>query len=589
MMQTLTKIAIGAIIVIVIALAAIYVGIQTNGITFTSMTGYSSSCTGFNDIALSGPVDYVSNDPKLGTKSWLLTVVQNCMGRYAVGTIDSQEIKDTADKATAEYDLKISTTVDEQKCEYPIQVQGKSIRHMNYETKTLYLGIGSGDWENQCEAKTGYRYFQKKGWDYTCWWTTTTAQHGVVGTSALTFKSTITLEAKGEKHTQTISSYGPGSVYFDNNIAYVYWNGNLVSGEQCPIASDYKVSAAYQNGAWRTIDESVFQSYLTYDESGFYNCLQRYVDYGTETPKSCQDSYSYYESNALSGKTLTSSGGSVATVLGTLSNGKVYLELSKLIQYPMLSMKINANWIGIYIPVGKPQITFVSSQPFQTGTNGIINVEVKNIGTALGAFGVYAECPSGISQTGGTQYVDVLPNEIGKVSIPVTATCGEETTKTCTVYAYDRNNPAEKVSKSVSATCKPIILCTAGEMRCNGNWIEQCNDKGSGWVQKNECKDGCEIKNNVPTCKEIINPCNYNSQCEPERGENVYNCIDCGGSICNNNLVCESDLGENAQNCSDCQDWMTYAGIGVLIIVVAIFVYVAYKQRKPGRKRYYRR
>jgi len=580
-MKTRSKIIVGSILTLLL-FTSVMALVYFQNVSLPQFAVTTATCTGFNDIALSGPVDYVSNDPKLQGKAWLLTVVQNCMGRHAVGIIDADSIADAGDDAKAEYDLKIETSVDEQKCNYNIKVDGIPVKHMNHETVELWYNpligeAGCKDWFTEnCYNRDGYfiasgkHPFGVKTW-CTCFFTTGTTPHGILETPKLDFKSTIKLTAKGESYEKTISSTGPGSVTFDNNIAYVYWNGNLVSGEQCPIASDYRVSAAYVNGYWKTIDENYYQQYLGYHQSGMENCIDRYVEYGSETPDTCTNSYNTHESNALAGKSLYSTGGSKAVTYGQVINGRAELTLSKIIQYPLLSMKVNADWLGVFIPVGQPKITFVQSLPFTTGTSGVIDVELKNVGNGLGSFDVYADCPAPFSKP-GSQTIQLYPQETGRISLIITAGVAKETTGQCTVHAYDKNNPENKDSKTVTVTAKPIITCTVGDTRCNGNYIERCTD-GTKWDQIQLCDYGCEIKEGKAACKEQTKKCNYNGICEPNLGETIASCpTDC--------YVVDGD--------GDGEELMKYLPYIVVILVLVLAGVVIYKRKGKGRKKYYR-
>lgn len=568
-MNKLTMGILGAIVVVAIVLVA--AGFNYGNVPLATLSG---GCVGFNDIALSS-VDYLSNDPVLGGKSWVLTVVQNCQGRYAVGSFDRSKLQDTQDGAKAEYDLKITTTLDEQKCEYPIQVQGTPIYHANYESRELWLGWGSGEWQTECMNKPGALYFAKKGgsWEYTCFWVTETAKHGILGTSSTTFKSTIKLESHGETKTATISNQGPGSAQI-GDVGTAYWNGNLVTGDQCPSASDYRVSAAYQNGVWKTIDESKYQEYLGHHQSAFENCINRYIEYGTETASSCISSYNVKESNALSGKQLVSVGGSIGQTYGTTYNGKVVLEPVKLLQYPMITLRLNVAWLGLFIPVGQPKVIYASSQPFRTGTTGIIDSQVQNVGDGSGSFNVYATCPAPFSQSGGSHTVYLAPNEVTSVSIPITASASQEQTGTCQVCAQDKNEPSKKHCRDVTVTVKPQVVCTPNERRCNGNYIEQCSSEGTGWTSVQECDLGCEIKSGQPSCKTQTAPICGNGICET--GETYLTCSkDCG-------------TGPSPQPGPEI-DYNTL-GIIALIAVIAIFGVIVYKQKKgKGRSRYVRK
>lgn len=502
-------------------------------------TPMSVVCNGFSDLSL-GQVNFVSFDPQINGQSWVLTVVQNCQGQYAVGIIDSSQIKD--ENTEAKYDLKITTNVDNQKCNYPISYQNTQIKHMNYQTKICYLGLvcdgtlgyNALDWKNECKAKSGYYAWiehllgTSDPYSYTCFWTTDSAGYGIVGTSSLSFQSTISAEVQGETKTATISSLGAGSAWLGDKV-YATWQGNLVSGDSCPNSGDYHISAAYVNGQWRTINNDNYNTWKTYNDAGMINCLDRYNG-RTETPTSCMNNYNTLESNALSGKTLISPGGSQAYATGSQNNGQVIIDLNKMIQFPVLTMHVKADWLGIFVPVGKPQIVSLSMPDFQTGTVSNIKVDVKNIGDGDGSFGVYATCTGGFSQQGGEQYINLGSGSSGTVYISVTATCNQETTGSCTVNAYDRNQPNNKDSGSVSGKCKPIILCTANEWRCNGQWREQCNQAGTSWNGVQKCDKTCEMKGFEAVCSDS------NQTCKRE-GEA------CGiGNICCQDLKCTSGL-----------------------------------------------
>jgi hypothetical protein len=219
----------------------------------------------------------------------------------------------------------------------------------------------------------------------------------------------------------------------------------------------------------------------------------------------CVEEYNSYSSYALQPKYLyfySYDGKILATGVpsGNEYSGKVTLTVNKLLQFPVLTLKIKADWLGVYIPVGKPLITSVSSTEFQTGGVSYITTKVKNVGDALGSFGVYAQCNQPFSFIGTTEFISLNPNEEGIVNLKISGTCSQKTQGSCVVYAYDRNNPNNKDSKTVSVSCTPIVLCNAGETRCNGKVIEQCNQAGSGWNAIQTCDYTCEIKEGKATC-----------------------------------------------------------------------------------------
>ena len=464
-------------------------------------------------------VDFLSNDPQLSGKVWLLTMAQNDYGQYAVGSFTKDQIKDG--DTQAQYDLTVRMDVLDETCSYPITYTGVPIKSMSSETQTCWMGITcngkigykSEDFQHDCQLKPGFYAFGKKSasWDYICFWTTTTAYNGNVLTPTLTFSSKLSAASHGETVSGTISSASARSVWLGDKVLAT-WTGNLNTGEQCPISSDYGIAAAYVGGTWRITDKGRFDDYKTYDISGMMDCISRLVNYGTETGTSCTQAYNTYASNVLLAKTFTSpTGGTTATATGTQNNGQVKMILNKMIQYPVITFHIKAEWIGIVIPVGKPDILSISSKDFKTGDVGYIVANVKNVGTGDGSFSFYATCPSPFGQSGTSPTASLAVGETKAINIPVTAVCSEDTTKSCTVRAYDINQPNNYDDAAVSLTCKPILLCNAGETRCNGNVIEQCNAAGSGWCTQLSqecpkvafCSAGCEMVSGVPTCSKV--------------------------------------------------------------------------------------
>lgn len=555
---------IGIFLIAVIVLVAI--GVNYGSVPYTA---FPTGCTGFNDISLSS-VDYLSNDPVLGGESWVLTVIQNCMGRYAVGSFSKSNIQDPADNAQATKDFKLTMTLDEQKCEYDIREQGFPILTLKQETRHLWkLGLGASEFEAECTAKPYSLSFNKKGWYYTCFWGVETAKHGTLSSADINFKSTIKLEVPGQTpQTATITNQLTRSVDI-GTIGTAYWNGNIVTGDSCPSASADRISVAYQNGVWKMIDESKYQTYLVHHQAEVKICISNYLKSLGDTPNTCVEKYNIVSSNALAGKKLISDGGTLGTTFGSVSDGKVFLNLVKTIQYPMITLRLNVDWIGIFIPVSQPKVIYTSSKTFRTGETGYINAQIKNDGTGVGSFNVYADCNSPFGSD-SSRIVSLAADTSTTISIPVTVSASKDLTGSCTVCAEDINEPSKKHCKSVSMSAKPQITCTPFKRECAGTTIVQCNAEGTGESVIQECELGCEYKNFQPTCK---------SQLEPV----------CGNGICETGetyLTCSADCGTGPPPPPPPYD-IDYDTLGIiaLVLMVVVFAVMINKEKTKGTGR----
>lgn len=441
---------------------------------------------GFSTLSVSN-VNYDSNDPSIGGRAWLITVSQNGAGQSISGVISKDQLIDEQDNVEAQNDVSIDISLDEMYATYPIQNTDEKIYNVEWKETNSWDGCSGYDGNVVINAFAKY-----------CFKFSTVSSYGLLGTPSTNFQSTITINSGSNTETAVLQSLTASSVNFGVGGS-ASWVGSLTSGELPSIASDQKISAIYASG-WKTIDDNKYRDYRTYADSSFESCLANSGD-----KERCLRNYNYYADKAMELKSLTSSGGSQATVYGSQNSGQVKLDLEKAILFPVITLRLRSDWIGtvsINNPVGTPKIESLSTEEFQTGDNGYITVNSKNIGDADGSFALSVECGPYFSVQGTTTNLPILsPQDITTSFIPITSDVTSKTKESCTVKLYDRNNPSIFDTKDLLVTSNPILLCSPGDKRINGNNIEQCNISGSGWDIIETCsstqKPQRQVNNNI--------------------------------------------------------------------------------------------
>ena len=472
---------------------------------------------GFATLSISN-VAYTSNDASVSGPAWLITVSQNGGGQYISGTVSKEMLKDAAAGVQAADNVDIRMNLEEMFVQYPIQTQLTEPDYIYLVDKTMVSGFSScpSDYPN-------YVTFGLLADNKYCFRYTKTAAYGLIGTPTLTFKTSISLSSGGKTATATISNIGAQTVKIvdpsSKNAGTITWAGNLGTGEETPRATDQKVSAAYvytRNG-WITISETDYQYYKTWRMSNFQTCMMNAKGNDASDKDYCVNTVNNLANQVLVGQNLVSSGGTAATTQGSQDAGQVRLELKKQIQFPVMTMKLSADWIGtitIVAPVGQPRIISVDSKEFQTGGNGFINVVVQNIGSGDGSFAIQASCSGAVSVQGTALNLPSLkPNEQTTMYIPISGNAVSTATETCSVKVYDRNNPDKSDTRTVTVTVNPVVLCTPNMKRANGNTVEQCNPDGSGWKTIQICRADEEpqrtVDGDVKCVKKTIEPPNW--------------------------------------------------------------------------------
>lgn len=538
-------------------------------------------------------VDYVTYDSVVKEPAWLLWVALAGYGESIVGqTFTAEEIQEKNPGGERPlYDLRIDMSVNEQYCEYPIRVRDDWVHFLDYEIRNLPLGIGAGEFEQECYDRLGDSvvtvWFGKLpgSWDYYCIWKFQYARIGDILTPSLKFTATVQLTRDGDTRTALIGSSElvQKSVWIED-VAYVAWTGNLVSGEQCPLASDYKIGAVFEGGNWKTVDSVKLTTYLSFD-AGFdleacinaYNNVQYCVNeynsraYDALVPKS----FSYYEGGQYLG-----------TAVPVEGENKLVMNLPKALQYPTFLMRIKASWLGVQLRCGYPYIERIYTPYVEvtSGTESYIRGRLKNVGDQPGWFSAVVECEDPrVYVPGIMPDWNVQPGQSVEFSIPLSADVGSTVTTTCSVYFYDKTCP-DRTSQTatISVKAKPPEVCSPiGARQCLGRAIIECTEEG--WVPVRYCEYDCEYVNGIPTC---VTPADRDGDGIPD---DIDKCPDQPGPLENEGCpyveVCEWwDIPCHLRNFTRwlmraLENFLIFVGL-VSVAVVSIWVTIKILRRK---------
>lgn len=433
-----------------------------------------------------------------GQKLWMYTLRGGGLGQWAEGEVDPDDVQDQySGDEVPQNSLKIDTKYD-QECVYPLvkNNQATAIYTLSDPIDWYCLSASSSGASERCGGGDGYVYGYYSYPIFTCWCSKYIKKTGAIGSSP-NFNNPdvhsimdIEVEAKGEKSTKKFDTEGQIRGKVGNNVCAI-WQGNLDSGEQCPLPQD-DVRPAYINGEWELLSEDRYQDYKTE-----WSQLLSKLDGGIWTTKSeivsGIDDVNYDSNRALNSRV------SFGTIDQPTSqtNAKIVKELDHLIDYPVLTLYVRADWLGIVTPIPDPKIKELSSECFNSGREGRIKVVIKNEGEERGEVDVYADCEAGFDVM--RKSVSISAGQERTVYLEITGTTDQTELKgKCTVFADAIENIDEaEVEVCVSGN----VQCTKGEEWCEGGNYWHCPTG----IQE-EIKEDCKSKGQV---------CNYNADGKP--------------------------------------------------------------------------
>lgn len=519
----LDKNVIGALIVLVLAVAAIaYVVVPAGeaGIPFFP-AAFVGQCVGFTGLSL-GQIDYISTDPRLGGSWWTALVSQDCRGGKLYG-----EITQTTDEGQTMSGFNVTMSLDYQKCKYNFQQNIGPISRYSYSGRIAnwdggdethwcsWYGVGEGEYAEACFAAGGVAY-NRHDWYFpdkcfTCIKKDSVGVAGEISTPWIAFRSQISIDAKGV----TVSGYLDSEkadvvrIGADPYLAYAYWVGNLGSGASCPDADTKRALGLYKDGRWKIVNENYYEDYrskttLIEGEIDITTANFDILKLRIDAQQRIADTFAASTVMLSSGQQLLES--------SSLTSGQVQtdVDMSQLLNYPLIKLKIKADWLAFVEPCGIPRITSTEATTFETGQTAGVTITVKNLADQLGAFSTTLSCPAGVSQTGILPHMQVGAGATGTVSIPVTAVCDATKTVRCTATVQDRNCPNNIDTMGVDVTCTPIAYCTPNQQYCEGDYLKTCNAAGSGADPSKTrlCEHGCVGTAGAAECRGVPPPPN---------------------------------------------------------------------------------
>jgi hypothetical protein len=296
------------------------------------------------------------------------------------------------------------------------------------------------------------------------------------------FSAQATFQVEGEgKQFKDISSTQQ-SIWFPNEsnpIAFWQWQGNLTSGSWCEAPQDKGITTVYRNGEYILTEEELINGYKAIEGeivSLPYRPSSGYINQRTNNV----NAYLNAIYAGSSWQPFNSDG------FAFIEAGKIKYYLNELASFPVFSLYVKADALGIHTNVPEAKINFVKGTSFGDGSQSSIEVNLTNIGGEAGSFLVGLDCIDDWVNDSATRSAYFNANQTYSVFVPVTGSCS--TTQTTQCRASITVLGSTVYSNYVNVTCQPNQTCIPNQKSCIENKVQQCNAEGTGWLVLNDCE-----------------------------------------------------------------------------------------------------
>ena len=383
---------------------------------------------------------------------------------------------------------------------------------------------------------------------------------------------TISNDATGEGRTSDLGS----------NVK-IQWEGQLSSGDTCPIATEELM--LHDGATWKIIGRHNYINYEDYMRGQLEDSIIK-VACSEISSLSCPGVSRSNMEQTINGKAAKAateksfSDFNVNIISSSITTGALKIQLDKLIRFPMFRLFVDSDYLELLITYGIPQLICPSTTiEFNAGEAGKITVQAKNVGDAEGGFNVRVKsCTSGL-EAGDTKGLTLQPDKSQDVTLRVTSTVPDDTLSGSCTIEMKESWTQETVLCTANLKVDTLVDCTEGNKWCDydgaDSVIMECKDGKEEIMQRcdlscNYDKDGnpiCLAENGnggVPDCKWYQDP---------------YSKEICG-------LKCSLGLAEPTTEMGcETASWVFWT-ILVSVVLTILIIWISIKFRRP-RAPYY--
>jgi len=432
----------------------------------------------------------ISPDTDLSKTWFTITVALTGGGESIVGTISPLDFQAFSNYET-EYPLEITVDAVDEVAVYNIINEADPIYKYNvdYIDDISYIVQRGESWDD-------FYAITKEGYEYgICNWVSSSTsgstyqvneelvgQKGAFENPIVKYHANVKVTSAGETFEKTIGSNDMSLAFYDsdeNLIATAQWIGSLVTGDAPPNADNY-VAVLTKRGfdlqsSWGIAHKTEWDTYkssLLSTQEKLKTAAMCCCDHSGPNPcSSCQPDWSgaITTSNNYADVVLRSDATFTTSPIQdkySENNASAVVTLDTRLLNPVITFKVRADWVGVKIPVGQPQIVGITAEDVPSGESGDITITVKNVGDADASFAVTVSDCEPITQKYSDPIVTINAGQTQTVNVPmVVGAVSEYMTKTCNVKVYDYNNPSRYDTGTVSVNVLPAKICEPGDYK----------------------------------------------------------------------------------------------------------------------------
>jgi len=486
-------IIIGVIIICLVVASGIYIERQLA----------IGEAEGFTVMSISTS-QAISPDTDLSKTWFTVTVALTGGGESIVGTISPLDFKTFSNYET-EYPLEISVGAIDEVAIYNIINEADPIYKYNVDYiggRTYIVQRGASWCDFYATTKEGYEYA-------ICNWVSTVdggtwqvdeeqvGQKGAFENPIVKYHANVKVKSSGETYEKMIGSNDASIIFYDsdgNIIATAQWVGSLVTGDAPPNADNY-VAIYTQRGfdlqeswgiahktEWDTYKSSLISTQGVLKEAASICCA-----HGTCSCSKPDWSGAITTSNNYADAVLTSDATFTTSPIQNRydeNEASAVVNVDTRLLNPVIVFKVRADWIGVKIPVGRPQIVSTTVDTLYSGEDTPLIVSVKNVGDVQSSFTAKVSGCDPIVQKTTAPIISINSGDTQEFIIPLTTGFDvEEMTKTCAVEVCDYNNPTICDVASVQVTTMPPKVCRPGDYKTSPmeESLYRCAQDGQTW------------------------------------------------------------------------------------------------------------